>query len=402
MGIATLTVLTSAAEENLVVCVIDDAHWLDPASAGALLFCTSRLGADRVAMVYAARDDAAATLETPGVAELVLTGLGPDAARTLLGAHLEGAPVEDVTRRLIADTGGNPLALLELPTELSAAQLQGHSPLPAQLHLTARVEQVFLDRSRRLSADVQTMLLLAAADDTGEVAVLRRAATSLGLEEDALEAVVGSGLLVEDGSVVAVRHPLVRSAVSQAATAEDRRRAHRALAEALAGSGDPDRQTWHRAAAADGPDDELVAALGEVGSRAQRRGGHAAALAAFERAASLATDPEQRARLMLAGARSAWAVGQAARCQTLIAAARDSATDPALTWDIARLRGHVEVNIGSAVEAHRIFVEAAVSRPRRGPGARPRQRRRRRTDPYLRRRQRDPAPHGRRPGDAAR
>jgi DNA-binding CsgD family transcriptional regulator/tetratricopeptide (TPR) repeat protein len=361
VGIATLTVLTSAAEENLVVCVIDDAHWLDPASAGALLFCSGRLGADRVAMVYAARDGAAATFEAPGVPERTLTGLGPEAARTLLGAHLEGVPVEDVTRRLIAETGGNPLALLELPTELTADQLLGQSPLPAQLHLTTRVEQVFLDRSRRLSADVQTMLLLAAADDTGEVTVLRRAAGSLGLDENALGAAVGSGLLVEDGPVVAVRHPLVRSAIYQAATGESRRRVHRALAEAMSGRGDPDRQTWHRAAAADGPDDELVAALELVGSRAQRRGGHAAALAAFERAAGLATRPERGARLLLAGAWSAWAIGQAARCQTLIAAARDRATDPALRWDIARLRGHVEVNIGSAIKAHRIFVEAAVS-----------------------------------------
>ena len=200
VGIATLTVLTAAAEENLVVCVVDDAHWLDPASAGALLFCASRIGADRVVMVFATRDDAAATFPAPGVPELVLTGLGPDAARTLLGEHLEDAPAEEVTQRLIAETGGNPLALLELPTELTAAQLVGQSPLPAQLHLTARVEQVFLDRSRRLPADVQALLLLAAADDTGDVAVLRRAARSLGLDEHALEAAVGSGLLVEDGA----------------------------------------------------------------------------------------------------------------------------------------------------------------------------------------------------------
>ena len=162
--------------------------------------------------------------------------------------------------------------------------------MPAQLHLTARVEQVFVDRSRRLPADVQALLLLASADDTGEVAVLRRAAALLGLDEHALESAVASGLLVEDASMVAVRHPLVRSAIYQAATGEERRIAHRALAETLAGVGDPDRETWHRAAAADGPDDELVAALEVVGSRAQRRGGHASALAAYERAAALTTD----------------------------------------------------------------------------------------------------------------
>ena len=125
VGVATLTVLTAAAEENLVVCVIDDAHWLDPASAGALLFCASRLGADRVVMLFATRDDAATPFQAPGVGELVLTGLGPDAARALLERHLRTHPLEDVTRRLIAETGGNPLALLELPTELTAAQLHG-------------------------------------------------------------------------------------------------------------------------------------------------------------------------------------------------------------------------------------------------------------------------------------
>ena len=330
VGVATLTMLTAAAEENLVLCVVDDAHWLDPATAGALLFCASRIGADRVVMVFATRDDAATTFPAHGLPELALNGLSPDASRALLHRHLEDAPAEDVTERLIAESGGNPLALLELPSELTAAQLGGSSPLPAQLHLTGRVEQVFLDRSRRLPADVQAFLLLAAADDTGDVAVLKGAAATLGLDEHALETAVASGLLVEDGSALAVRHPLVRSAIYQAATGQDRRRAHRALAETLAGIGDPDRETWHRAAAADGPDDELVAALELVGSRAQRRGGHAAALAAYERAADLTTDRDPacpsdvRSRLS-----SAWACGQAARSQTLLAAARESADDPA-------------------------------------------------------------------------
>ena len=359
VGVATLTMLTAAAEENLVLCVVDDAHWLDPATAGALLFCASRIGADRVVMVFATRDDAATTFPAHGLPELALTGLSPDASRALVHRHLEDAPAEDVTERLIAESGGNPLALLELPSELTAAQLGGSSPLPAQLHLTGRVEQVFLDRSRRLPADVQAFLLVAAADDTGDVAVINGAAATLGLDEHALETAVASGLLVEDASALAVRHPLVRSAIYQAATGQDRRRAHRALAETLAGVGDPDRETWHRAAAADGPDDELAAALELVGSRAQRRGGHASALAAYERAAELTTDATQRARLMFESARSAWACGRAAHSQTLLAAAREGADDPLLLGDIARLRGHIEVQIGSATEAHRIFVDAA-------------------------------------------
>ena len=359
VGVATLTMLTAAAEEGLVLCVVDDAHWLDPATADALLFCARRIGADRAVMVFATRDAATGSFQAPGLPEVALTGLGRDAARALLEQHVSDPLTDAVTERLIAETRGNPLALLELPTELDAAQLRGASPLPAQLHLTARVEQVFLDRSRRLPADVQALLLLASADDTGEVAVLRRAAASLGLDEHALESAVASGLLVEDASMVAVRHPLVRSAIYQAATGEERRTAHRALAETLAGVGDPDRETWHRAAAADGPDDELVAALEVVGSRAQRRGGHASALAAYERAAALTTDAPRRARLNFAAARSAWASGQASHAQTLLTAARGGASDPLLLGDIARLRGHIEVNIGSAIEAHRIFVEAA-------------------------------------------
>lgn len=359
VGVATLSLLTSAAEENLVLCVIDDAHWLDPASAGALLFCARRLGADRVAMVFAARDDAAAAFETPGLAELVLTGLDAEESRALLAARLGGDPADEVARRLIAETGGNPLALLELPGELTAAQLEGLAALPATLHLTARVEQVLLDRSRRLPVPVQRVLLLAAADDTGQPDVLRRAGAHWGLEDDALQRGIDSGLLVDAGGSVTVRHPLVRSAIYQAAGGVDRRGAHRALAAALAGAGHEDRVVWHRAYAAEGPDADLVDALEGVGERSQRRGGHVAALAAYERAAELSPDAVRRAHLSFAAARSAWACGQAARAQSLLVAAREGTEDPLLLCDVARLRGHIEVNIGSAPEAHRAFVDAA-------------------------------------------
>ena len=218
VAVATLSLLTSAAEESTVLCVVDDAHWLDPATADALLFCARRLGADRVLLVFSARDEAATPFRPDGIDELVLAGLDPDAARALLEQRAGAAPAPEVTERLIVETGGNPLALLELPTELSADQLGGSAPLPTQLHLSTRVEQAFLDRSRRLSAPVQSVLLLAAADDTGELAVVRAAAATLGVDEQALEAAVASGLLVVDAGRVQVRHPLVRSAIYQAAT----------------------------------------------------------------------------------------------------------------------------------------------------------------------------------------
>ncbi|WP_374455412.1 AAA family ATPase [Nocardioides sp.] len=357
VGVATLSLLTAAGEEGPVLCVVDDAHWLDPASAGALLFCARRLGADRVALVFGARSGSG--FDAPGVEQLVLGGLDDTGARQLLAERWGTRPTGDVVERLVAETRGNPLALLELPGELTAAQLEGAAALPAQLHLTDHVEQVFLDRCRRLPEPVQRLLLLAAADDTGRLDVLSRASALLGADEDAVQAALDSGLLQEAAGSVALRHPLVRSAVYQASSRADRRRAHRAIADALAGAGEPDREVWHRAHAAEGQDERLVEALADVGARSQRRGGYVAALAAYERAAELSADRARRAALLAAGARSAWACGQAARARTLLASARDGTEDPILLCDLARLRGHIEVNIGSASEAHRIFVEAA-------------------------------------------
>ncbi len=356
VGVATLNLLTAAAEQETVLCLVDDAHWLDAATAGALLFCARRLGADRVAMVFAARDGAWGSFDPQGVPELALTGLDVALARDLVATRLDGAATPGVVERLVAESRGNPLALLELPGELSPAQLSGGAPLPEQLHLTAHVEQVFLERSRRLNPGVQSLLLVAAADDTGELAVLRRAADELGLPGDALEGAVDSGLLVSDGASVAVRHPLVRSAIYQAAPAGQRRAAHRALADALAEHGDQDRQAWHRASATEGTDAGVVDALESVGDRAQRRGAYVSALAAYERAASFSADAETRARLTVAAARSAWACGRATHAQTLLTSARETARDPLVVSDIARLRGHLEVNLGSAATAHRIFV----------------------------------------------
>ena len=357
VAVATLSMLGAAAEESTVLCIVDDAHWLDAASADALLFAARRLGADRVAMVFAARDDER-RFRPDGIPRLVLAGLGPDAAAALLDERLGEGLAEDVVVRLVAETRGNPLGLLELPAELSADQIRGASPLPSHLHLTTRVEQTFLDRCAGLPDDVRLVLLLCAADDTGQRAAVRRAAALLGADEQALETAVRSGLLTADSESVQVRHPLVRSALYQAATGEQRRRVHGALAEALVGMGDPDREAWHLAAATDGPDPTVVAALELAGARAERRGGYVAACAAYERAATLTTDEPQRAALTYAAARNAWACGDAARSRALLAEA-GPVSDPLLRSDIARLRGRIEINTGSAADAHRIFVEAA-------------------------------------------
>jgi DNA-binding CsgD family transcriptional regulator len=349
VAVATLSMLTAAAEERTVLGVVDDAHWLDSTTADALLFCARRLGADRVLLVFSARD---LRFRADGIPEMRLTGLTPSASRRLLAQRPGDAPPPEVVERLVAASGGNPLALLELPASLGLDQLSGSTPLP----LPARLEQAFLDRAGKTAAPV---LLLAAADDTGDLAILRRAAATLGVDEVAFEAGLASELLVVEAGTVRMRHPLVRSAVYQAATGEQRRRAHRSLAEASAGLGDPDRAAWHRAAAADGPDPDAAAALELTGSRAERRGAFASASAAYARAAALTTADAQRARLTVAAARNAWACGRTAETRALLAAARPLTNDPVLLSDVARLSGRIEVNVGSAAGAHRILTHAA-------------------------------------------
>jgi DNA-binding CsgD family transcriptional regulator len=358
VAVATLSMLVEAAEQLPVLGLVDDAHWLDAASADALLFAARRLQADRVAVVFAARGAEGVAFEADGVPSLVLAGLDATAARALL-AQRAGHPLpEEVCERLQAQSGGNPLALVELPTALTAGQLGGTAPMPSRLHLTALVERAFLDRCRRLPEPVQTLLLIAAADDSGQTATIRHAATVLGLDVHALDEAEQSGLLLFDADRVAVRHPLVRSAIYQAAPSLERRAAHRALAEALAAD-DPDRAAWHRAATVDGPDGGLAAALEGVAVRAERRGGCVAAAAAYERAAELSVGAQARAARLFAAARNAWACGQSSRARALAAAARTRTEDRLLRADIDRLRGRIDVNVGSASDAHRIFTQAA-------------------------------------------
>jgi DNA-binding CsgD family transcriptional regulator len=357
-ALATLSLLTEAAEDATVLCVLDDAQWLDQATNDAVLVAARRLGADRVAVVFAARDGEGRTFAPDGVPSIELKPLTGVAARALLTDAAGAAVPDDVADRLVTQAAGNPLALIELPTTLSAEQLAGAAPLPAQLQLTAGIERVFLDRCRRLPPAVQTLLLVAAADDSGHVATIRAAAEGLGAHSDSLDAAERSGLLVLDGDTVRVRHPLVRSAVYQAATSRERREAHRALAEALDPEGDPDRYAWHRAAAVDRPDATVEAGLTAAGARAERRGGYAAASAAYQRAAELTVGEQSRAEHLYAAARNAWSAGQTTPARTLSAAARDLADNRVLRADIDRLRGRIEVNVGSGIDAHRIFATA--------------------------------------------
>ena len=357
--LATLSLLAEAAEHTPVACVIDDGHWLDDASAAALLFTARRLGPERVALLFAAREDDVRRFDAEDLPVLRVGGLDPDSALTLLREHTGSEVSAAVTARLLEQTDGNPLALVELPGSLSAGQLTGVDPLPPQLPLTAEVQRVFLDRCQRLSAAGQTLMLVAATDDSTLLTVTRAALGVLGVDPAAaLEEVEESGLLRVAGPNVELRHPLVRSAVYQGATTRARHQTHAALALALVGV-DPDRRAWHLAAAADEPDEAIVAELDQVAERAQARGGLEASSAALERAADLTADRQARARRLLGAANNAWLAGQPGRARILADRGRQHAEDPLLQADLDRLRGRLEFNTGSVPAGVRLWSQAA-------------------------------------------
>jgi AAA ATPase domain len=269
VGLAVLNLLSEAAEEQPLLCVVDDAQWLDRSSARVLAFVARRLLGEKIAMVFAAREPIGGLA---GAAELRIETLGHGDARALLDSVLPARLDERVLERIVIETRGNPLALLELPRGLTPAQLAGGFGLPAALPLSAGIEESFTRRLARLRRDVRRLLLVAAADPTGDAALEWRAAEILGIADAAAHTGESDGLLAFDAGGV-FRHPLVRSAVYRAAGPDERRDAHRALAEATDSAIDPDRRAWHRAQAASQPDEDVAAELERSAGRAQSRGG---------------------------------------------------------------------------------------------------------------------------------
>ncbi|WP_337060628.1 helix-turn-helix transcriptional regulator [Kineococcus sp. G2] len=355
--LGTLSLLADAAEDTPLVAVVDDAHWLDDASAAALLFAARRLQAERVALVFAARDADARRFDPGDLPTVVLGGVSGQDADALLRARTGGDIDPAVRDQLVAGTGGNPLALGELAGVLTAEQLAGREPLPNPLPLTGGVERAFLNRARRLDESAQRFLLVAAADDTARLPVVLDAAEELGARDEALDAVERAGLMRVDGDVVALYHPLVRSAVYRAATSAQRRAAHRALADVL--SEDPDRRAWHLAAAADRPDQTVVDALDAVAERAASRGGHEAAAAAWARAAELTGGGEARGRRLYLAASSSWLGAHPSRAAALASAAAADVTEPSLRARLLTLRGQIEWNTRSIDDGYDYVVQAA-------------------------------------------
>jgi DNA-binding CsgD family transcriptional regulator len=358
VGLAVLSLLSEVAGEGPLICLIDDEQWLDHASAQALGFVARRLGADPVGLVFAAREPGP---ELAGLPELVVAGLRASDARALLDSALTG-PLDDRIRdQIVAETQGNPLALLELPRGLSPAELAGGFGLPGAAPLSERIAASFRRQLEALPEPSRRLLLLAAAEPYGDVSLVRRAAGRLGIPASAVAPAVDAGL-VEFGARVRFRHPLLRSAAYRAAPTEDRQAVHGALAETTDPLTHPERRAWHRAQAAAGPDEEVAAELERSAGRAQARGGLAAAAAFLERSVLLTADPARRADRLLAAAQAHLRAGAFGTALELLAEAEDRQTGPLDELQSARadlLRGEIVFASGLGSDAPPLLLKAA-------------------------------------------
>jgi DNA-binding CsgD family transcriptional regulator len=360
IGLAVLNLLSEVAEEKPLLCIVDDAHWLDEASAQVLAFVARRVSAERLALLLCVRDptDDGDFRPLVGLPELRLSGLTESDARALLAAAVRTPLDDEVRDRIISEARGNPLALLELPRSAPPTRLAGGFELPHALSVPRRIEEMFRQRSRDLPSETQLLLLLAAADPTGDAAVLWRAAEKLGIEPEAAAPAEAAGLLEID-SRVRFRHPLVRSAVYRACSEPDRRRVHGALAAATDPLSDPDRRAWHRARAVLGTDEEAAADLERSAGRARARGGLAAAAAFLQQAAELTPEPARRASRALTAAHAKHAAGASEAASELLTIAAAGPLDALQVARLELLRAQIAFHLTRDSEASRMLLDAA-------------------------------------------
>jgi DNA-binding CsgD family transcriptional regulator len=357
VGLAVLTLLADAAGEQPLVCLADDAQWLDDATLQTLAFVARRLVAESVALVFAVREPTDRRA-LDGLPELVIRGLAEDDARALLESVVSW-PIDDRVRdRFVAETHGNPLALLELPRGLSPDELAGGFGRPDALALTGRIEEGFRRRLEPLPAPTRRLLVVAAAEPVGDPGLVWRAAARLGVGVDAAAPAVGAGL-VDLAGQVRFHHPLVRSAVYRAASPDERRAAHGALADATDPGLDPDRRAWHRAHAAAGPDDAVADELERSAGRAQTRGGLAAAAALLEEAVRLSGDPADRGRRALAAAQAKQQAGSADGALSMLAVADAAPLDELDRARSGLLRAQLASDLRRGDDAPRLLLDAA-------------------------------------------
>jgi len=355
VGLAVLSLLSEVAAERPLICLIDDEQWLDQASAQALGFAARRLAADPVGLVFAAREPGR---ELAGLPELEVEGLQESDARALLDSALAG-PLDDRIRDLIvAETHGNPLALLELPRGMTPAELAGGFGLPGAVPLSERIAESFRRQLEALPVQSRRLVLLAAAEPYGDLPLVWQAAGRLGIPVQAAAPAVDAGL-VEFGTRVRFRHPLLRSASYWAASVADRQAMHGALAEATDPDTAPERRAWHRAQAAAGPDEEVAAELERSAGRAQARGGLAATAAFLERSALLTADPARRAERRLAAAQAHLHAGAFGTALELVAAAEAGSLDEMQSARADLLRGEIVFASGMGSDAPPLLLKAA-------------------------------------------
>jgi DNA-binding CsgD family transcriptional regulator len=359
VSLAVLSLLSDVADKEPLVCLVDDAQWLDQASAQALAFVARRLVAESVALIFAVREPSDEQ-SFAGLPQLAIDGLGEQDARALLASVIRWPLDERVRDRIVAETHGNPLALLELPRGLTPAQLAGGFGLPSVAALPSRIEESFARRLVPLPAATRRLLLLAAAKPLGDSALLARAADRLGIKAEATDAAESAGL-VEFCVQVTFHHPLVRSAIYRSAPPEQRREAHQALAEATDAQLDPDRRAWHFAKAAPGPDEGVASELERCAERAQARGGLAAAAAFLERSAALTVEPRRRAGRALAAARVMAQSGAFDAALRLLAMAEAGPLDSLQHAWAELLRGQIAFASSSGSEAPPLLLKAAKS-----------------------------------------
>ena len=355
VALAVLGLLSEVAEERPLICVVDDAQWLDRASAQVLVFVARRLQAEAVGLVFAAR---APSDELTGLTALVVDGLAEGDAHALLDSVLTGPVDAQIRDQVVSETRGNPLALLELPRGFTPAELAGGFALPGAMPLVGRIEESFRRRLDVLPVATRRLLQLAAADPVGEPLLVWRAAERLAIGTDAATPAAEAGLL-EFGARVRFRHPLVRSAAYRSASVQERQDVHRALAEVTDPEVDPDRRAWHRAQATAGPDEDVASELERSAGRAQARGGMAAAAAFLERAAMLTPGPGVRVQRLLAAARAKRDAGALDAALGLLVAVEAAALDAVRTAEVEQLRGQIALEQQRGSDAARLLLSAA-------------------------------------------
>ncbi len=357
VGLATLSLFAEVAEEQPLVCIVDDAHWLDRASAQIIGFVGRRLLAERIGLVCAARTGIGDGV-LAGLPAVFVDGLADAEARSLLLEHLNSPLDIAVLDQIVADSHGNPLALLELPRGMTAIELAGGFGVMGATEPTMRIEESFLRRLEGLTPDTRSVVLVAAAEPVGDPTTLWRALDLLGVNASAATAAESAGLLAV-GSQVRFRHPLVRSTAYAAAGPDERRAAHLALAESTDREADPDRRAWHLAMASAGPDEDVAIELERSAARAQARGGVAAAAAFLERAVALTADPARRGERAIGAAQASFQAGAFDTALALLAAAEGGRLDGFQRTRIDLLRAHIAFATSLGREAPPMLLRAA-------------------------------------------